>query len=308
MVQQVDRATIANEMITDRFEMCRVHAPVDPERTQYHYHEDHEINCTLQGEGLFYLDGVEYELCPGTVLLIHSRHMHRICQQGEGVYERAYFHVAPAYLASHSTPLSDLESGFKRMGNPASRVLRMDPDELRGWVDGLGANPGEVFGGDVLHECRFLEFMVALDRLAAMDGDSGEENVAVARHSELTRRVMALVDDNLSGDLSLDAIALELFSNKFYLSREFKKDTGLTLHEFIMKKRLLAAKDMLRNGVPAQAVAARCGFKSYSHFLRSFKQEFSLTPKAFVTANERQQFVRFNGRTWDGTRPGDRVI
>ena len=61
--------SVANTMISDRFEVFLVDDFVSEENTLYHYHDFYEIHCTLEGEGVFYVDNHEYHLRPGLSLI-----------------------------------------------------------------------------------------------------------------------------------------------------------------------------------------------------------------------------------------------
>ena len=51
----------------------------------------------------------------------------------------------------------------------------------------------------------------------------------------------------------------------------------------INKKRLIQAKTLLRKGHSIQDIYSICGFQDYTSFFRSFKKEYNITPKQFIT-------------------------
>ena len=69
--------------------------------------------------------------------------------------------------------------------------------------------------------------------------------------------------------------------SKYYLSRQFKQFTGLSLYQYIMKKRLISARNMLRAGSPVMDACLCCGFGDYSNFLKAFKREFAQNPSKY---------------------------
>ncbi|OZG58309.1 AraC family transcriptional regulator [Bifidobacterium tissieri] len=288
--ERPQRAVIVNSMISDRFEIYHVDSQV-VEHAQLHYHDFHEINCVLQGTGVFHLGGNEYATEPGTVTFAHSNDLHNIVRQSSNYYERAYIYVRDEFLTSRSTANTDLTTCFNDNGKPTSRVIRMDPEVLRRQIVRLDEQPDGSYGSDLAYEQRFLEFMVELNKAVANSAnDVTPSNKPV---SSLIVNVMEYVNENLAGDCSLDAIADRFYINKYYLSRQFKKNTGLNLHEFILKKRLLRSKELLRESGSAQNVYRQCGFASYTHFLRCFKQEFHMTTKEFLSRNDSIDVVHF---------------
>ena len=56
------------------------------------------------------------------------------------------------------------------------------------------------------------------------------------------------IHENLGGDLSLDALSRELFLSKYYISHLFQEYTGLSVHQYITKRRLAACADAMQSG------------------------------------------------------------
>ena len=283
-------AVAVNSMITDRFEVFHVNQDVAADMP-LHYHDFYEINCVLKGTGVFYLDGDEYETTPGTVTLVNANDLHNIVRQSSDYYERAYVYVTGKYLREHSSPATDLAACFKHFGKPVSRVIRLDPDELAERIAVLDNSPGKGYGDDLMYEQRFIELMIMLNKaVMAADSDITPESSTVPK---LIGDVMGYIGDHLDEDLSLDALAARFYINKYYLSREFKKHMRVNLHEYTLTKRLIRSKELLREYGNAKRVYHMCGFKSYTHFLRCFKQEFRMTPKDFLKAADEPDVVRF---------------
>jgi len=91
---------------------------------------------------------------------------------------------------------------------------------------------------------------------------------------------------NLNEDLSIDIISEKFYLNKYYLMHLFKQETGYTLHNYIQKKRVIRAAELLRSGLQAGEVCSLCGFGDYSTFVRTFKKEFNLSPKQYCKYTE----------------------
>lgn len=282
----------ANTMISETFEVFHVQDQVKTEKTLYHYHDFYEIHCTLAGSGDFFLDGHEYTLTPGTILLVHYNDLHRIVKQTSEVFERTYIFVTPKYLALLSTPKSNLQNCFKSFNQKHSRVLQTDTETLRSYLSPLEEPPKNCFGGDILYNQAFLNLMIYLNNLCLSEEDLVQPKETTT--SPLIRDLMDYASENLAQDLSLDRVSEAFFADKFYLSREFKRQTGFTFHQYVLKKRLLYSKELLRQTGSSSEIYPQCGFGSYTHFLRSFKKEFNMTPKEFLKADKEQKFVYFD--------------
>lgn len=70
--------------------------------------------------------------------------------------------------------------------------------------------------------------------------------------------------------------------SKYYLMHKFKNETGYTLHNYIIQKRLFMAQELIKSGEPVTKVSSICGFNDYSSFLRSFKKLFHKSPREYI--------------------------
>ncbi len=118
------------------------------------------------------------------------------------------------------------------------------------------------------------------------------------QHHPLTRKAQLslyeqlcfYIDEHLSEDLSLERLAAELFVSKYHIAHVFKDEIGMSIHQYISKKRLARCREALLGDVPVTKVYLLFGFHDYSSFYRAFKKEYGISPKDFkelhtVTSN-----------------------
>src|SRR4051794_8018856 len=87
------------------------------------------------------------------------------------------------------------------------------------------------------------------------------------------RRVLACVADNYESDLSLAELAAVAGMSTFHFAREFKRETGLPPHQYLIKFRVERAKALLAESeMPLVEVSSRSGFSHQSHFTRLFRK------------------------------------
>ena len=101
------------------------------------------------------------------------------------------------------------------------------------------------------------------------------------------RRVKELVHAKMEEDLSLDEMAESVGLSTAHFARMFRKSTGETPHQFVLRQRLERAKAMLR--APATRVldvAVACGFKTQQHFAQVFRDVCGFSPTRY-----RQDFL-----------------
>nr|MBC9702476.1 AraC family ligand binding domain-containing protein [Leuconostoc sp.] len=114
-----------NTMVSDQYEIYHVTDVVSPNKTLYHHHDFYEVHATLKGKAFFYLNGRQFTIEQGTILLIHSNDLHRIVRQSSEVFERVYVFVTSSFLESRSTRWTNLASCFQPLGENRSRVVQV---------------------------------------------------------------------------------------------------------------------------------------------------------------------------------------
>ena len=101
------------------------------------------------------------------------------------------------------------------------------------------------------------------------------------------RRIKELVHAKMGDDLSLDEMAQSIGLSTAHFARMFRKSTGETPHQFVLRQRVERAKAMLR--VPDARVldvAVACGFTTQQHFAQVFRDVCGVSPTKY-----RQDFL-----------------
>ena len=95
-------------------------------------------------------------------------------------------------------------------------------------------------------------------------------------------RVLQRINTDFREDLSLKLLAGELGITPQYLSRVFCKNVGIGFSEYLVRLRLERACLYLREtSLSVTEIAYEVGYRDLSHFMRSFKQSFGMTPLAY---------------------------
>lgn len=90
------------------------------------------------------------------------------------------------------------------------------------------------------------------------------------------------IDANLDGELTLSALASKSFYNPSYFSRAFKQKMGMSLTEYVTKKRLeLATRLLEREDMPMERIAERCGFADRGAFYHAFQKHLGASPSEY---------------------------
>jgi AraC-like DNA-binding protein len=138
--------------------------------------------------------------------------------------------------------------------------------------------------GGVSLECEDVAASArTLRREALASGASFHATLLRSPVRRARRAVVERVQTRLSASIHhphrLVEIAAALGISPFHLARTFREETGISLHQFLVRLRLIEALDRLSAGAPdLSAIAFGVGFSSHSHFSLAFRRGLGLSP------------------------------
>lgn len=91
------------------------------------------------------------------------------------------------------------------------------------------------------------------------------------------------INKNIESDISIDDLANLCKLSKFYFLKEFKKASGITPYQYIIKLKLEKAKELLKNERIID-ITYQLGFSDQSHFTNSFKKYFGYPPGEYKSS------------------------
>ena len=125
------------------------------------------------------------------------------------------------------------------------------------------------YGKWILTSC-IIELFVFLNKYSL-------ENIPAA--SGVVSRAIEYINSNIEKNITIDEICSEIHMSKYHFCRQFKKVTDTTVMKYILKTRIVMAKNMLLNdNLSITEISNRCGFSSVSYFSRVFKEETGRNP------------------------------
>ncbi len=157
-----------------------------------------------------------------------------------------------------------------------STALETDPalpkKEIQKGIDGL--------------PCYSAEKLTAYASLLPMLAAYIESNHLLTENDmSIGQMVKGYVKNNLAGKITLSDISWHLHCSTVTLTEHFKKEFGMTIMEYVMKKKMQKAKQLLyHSDLSIREISEACGFVSSEHFSRSFKKHNGMSPYAWRAA------------------------
>lgn len=247
-----------------------------------HFHDFFECSLLLSGKLSYQIESASFAEQPGDLLLISPNQLHRpLFIHGTEPYERIVFWLSRSFVERLSDEKNDLSACFSggregaiRLGGAVRAQITRLFSEL------LSASSGEAFGRELLCRSLAASLLVHLNRIARGTADSaalGEIHV-----SPLVQQVSSYLDAHIDEAISLDAVAQAAFLSKYYLERKFKEETGASIYQMLLQKRMIRARNLMREGLPLMQVAMRCGFADYSGFYKAFRSAYGVSPREYL--------------------------
>ncbi|MGN1180489.1 MAG: helix-turn-helix domain-containing protein [Suilimivivens sp.] len=250
-----------------------------PKAYEYHYHDFHKLIWFISGNVEYHIEGKAYKLEPHDILLVNSGQIHKPFVGTDEPYERYIFYISEEFLAEHSEEGSDLDLCFQMTDTEDSNVIRLSPSDSGRLFETIKlleqSGREKAYAGEMYSRILFLKFMIELNRCCFGNSDIFHKS---AHYDKKIVEMIHYINEHLDGDLSIDGLSSIFYLSKYHMMRKFKEETGYSMHQYILEKRILAAKNMILTGMPATIACMECGFKDYSTFSRAYKKLMNRLP------------------------------
>lgn len=103
------------------------------------------------------------------------------------------------------------------------------------------------------------------------------------QYKKVIVKSLKFIDENLDGHLTLDSIAFHVGYSSFHFSRVFKKHMGISVMDYVKKRRLIKASNEIIEGKKIIDAALDNGYQSSAGFTKAFQKEFGFSPVLLKT-------------------------
>lgn len=254
-----------------------------------HAHSFYEFYYIVDGDTDFLLNGTEYELSPHTVILIAPNVYHGIRVRTARAYNRYTLHFEQSAITPERRAML-LESLFPGSTPDNQSTLTACWPNMRDTGVAMQLQLLEKYqeaNAALLRTTTpvLLEALLAQMLLYADERTTLIAQGAAASPTGAKSAVIAWLDEHFTEPITLDMLSERFFLSKSQLNSLCRKQTGTTLIDYVIRKRLSYAQLMLANGVSAAEAADAAGFGDYTSFYRAYTKAFGCSPsKARVNA------------------------
>lgn len=206
---------------------------------------------------------VHFQPEPWTALLMEG-HCKEACLSFDGYIEElqtAPYLSTGSLTGAFSDVMQTVYSVLKKKNIPASRFLRDDQ-----WR--------ELYATSVKSIDHFQRSVHML--LASFTQANDFQSITVSQ------QIINYVQCNIGTNITREEIARHISLSPEYVSKLFKKETGMALFDFIIQKKIEVAKEFLADtNISINRIASNLGYSNFSHFSKQFREVTGMTPGTY---------------------------
>ena len=227
------------------------------------FHPFYEMILFKGGKAELVTDTMHITLKPDTLIVIPKGAYHQLVITGN---QNEYYRCVLDFIDEecNGSGLQNYTDVFIMDTNKSILYLF---DKMSALTD---SNDDHVTKENVLRACLTL----ILTEISPNPANSKKSS----KSNSLSSKVIEYIDSNLSQPLTASRIAEALNASVSSLAHTFKKDMNISVHQYILKKRLIKARQKIMDGEPVTKVALDCGFNDYSGFYKQYKKMFNESP------------------------------
>lgn len=254
----------------------------------FHFHDYYEIYYCISGGNQYLIDDTIYSMETGDLFIINDFEIHKPLRDPNGDYRRIVTILNSEKIKEISPKqATSLLSCFTSRKGGSHNKIHLNEAQREIFV-AITTKINDIslddFGAEALIEAYFIELLVFVNRWYLENYTLNKIDESFGFNSTV-KSIIDYTNDNFTSNITLDSLVDEFHLNKHYMCQIFKQTTGTTIHRYIISRRLARAKILLNQGYNVTLTSDMCGFQNYTNFIRTFKNNFGLSPKQFAKRN-----------------------
>ena len=276
----LDIAIMTPELLLDRIEFDDLYAEfrrVEGKSVDYyHWHQCLEVLYIEAGVGIVVVDNQQYTLRPGRIFIFPQGKLHKVTVESSrsNIYKRNILHIDASVLTSYFNAFNEFRVVLENISATDSKAFVYDLGQSQDYIRRM-LDLYEVKYRSVSNKVEVMAVLL----LNLFQLFSEDAYVRTAATGKISSKIMRLIERDFRTRLTLKDIAENLDISQSYASRVFRKETGGTIQEYLLIRRVKYACDLLENTKLSVAqIAELAGFNHATYFIRCFKELLGCAP------------------------------
>jgi AraC-like DNA-binding protein len=254
----------------------------------FEWHVPHEIFYVISGRGKYYIENKVYFFEPGDLFVIGQDELHKSQLVDNETFEVMVIMFDPrvATIVQVDDGIDPLSLFYDR-SEAFSHQLKVKSEDRKKleWCFNLMLEEYNRKEGVSLRVVGSLLQWLLLELKKGYAQNNRFDSIESWNGMHLkpiVSNAMEYISNHFVEDINLDKISKKLNVNASYLSREFKRNTGFSVMEFITFKRIWLAREMLLyKDTQVAEIAYQVGYNNVTHFHWTFKKMIGVSPNKY---------------------------
>ena len=249
------------------------HTRSGSEIVKSHWHPELEFNVAFEGSSRFFINGRVEDMNPQHVVLINSREIHssipHFSTEGFAI-TGVTLQISYPFLKSL---LPNYDDCYFTLTENSDKKIHALVSQLNSWYEQEDIPFLSVLVVQQICQIVYILLTECLQTKKPQGNDSSEKMF------QKLEAVLSYIHDHYKQPLYTSQIAERFYFSKEYFCRFFKKYTGVTFHQYLIRYRVLQAEQLLsNNSLTISQIAQETGFADESSFIQYFRKYFNCTP------------------------------
>lgn len=242
-----------------------------------HVHDCYEFVYITEGSCIYTVEGKEFIISPGDIIFTCPNELHSFSFPEECMFDRQFLHIYPKYIEKYSDAASLLLRFSSEHKNHIPSYL-VEQYGLGRYFEDL-----KQYHDESRPETFMIAYSSAVGLMAKISNilQTTDIETTVQFSNKHINKILRYIDLHYTQPIVLDDIANEVFMSTVYISKLFKRETGMTLKSYVNMCRIVNAKNLILAGERITSVHSKCGFENYSTFYRAFIKYAGMSPEEF---------------------------
>lgn len=255
----------------------------------YHYHRGIEILIVHRGTGHLVLNRRMHSIASGSILFFQPYQLHRLHfdVNEQSPYERTIITFEPSSFEPFFRMFPTVHRFFEHMWKEdlATQMFQMGTQTafidavLERFHDHLTErDEEEQLESAALMIIQIVDYIQSLNVAGIPQGSPRTE-----RHAE---KIMQWIEKHYTEPFDLDELAKELHLSRHHVSHLFRTETGGTITDYLIARRIRQACWLLRvEPLSIEQIGVKVGIPHFAYFCRLFKKITGVTPKQYRSSS-----------------------
>lgn len=257
-------------------------SPGDDTEGQFHWHEFMEVTCVEDGSGCYYVNGQEYQVGAGDLIIFNNVDVHSWKAAKNMQLLVMTFSTDFISDGTHVFDYDYLVPFVERGSNFKNRIEKDEPytDEIAYTMRQILLEYRErKLGYQLMIKADVLRILTILVRHFQKEEPADELLSVKKTQMKRLDKAFSYIKEHYMEKITLEEVAQVAYMSPNYFSTYFKKVTGKNLRDYLIELRVQKAEELLKNSDKSVLeIAGACGFTNTSNFYRLYKKETGRSP------------------------------